>query len=101
MSSQNFTESKVICEDQFVLAATTYTPTNEIKGAIIIGPATGIKRQVYANFASFLAENGYGVITFDNRGIGGSLVGNIKSSKKISPPYLNSLKLLSLILSII
>jgi len=73
------TESKIICVDQFAIAATTYTPTTEIKGAILIGPATGIKRQFYASFASFLAEKGYGVITFDNRGIGGSLIGNIRN----------------------
>ena len=80
MPSHNSTESKVICEDQFAIATTTYTPVSDVKGAIIIGPATGIKRQIYANFASFLADNGYGVITFDNRGIGDSLVGSVKSS---------------------
>lgn len=80
MSNRNHTESKIICEDHVAITATTYAPIDDIKGAIIIGPATGIKRQVYANFASFLAENGYGVITFDNRGIGDSLAGNIKES---------------------
>ena len=66
------TESKIICVDKFAIAATTYSPTTDVKGAILIGPATGIQRQFYASFASFLAEKGYGVITFDNRGIGGS-----------------------------
>lgn len=80
MSNVNSTESKIICEDQIAIAATTYTPVKKVKGAILIGPATGIKRQLYTNFAVFLAENGYGVITFDNRGIGDSLVGNIKDS---------------------
>ena len=52
----------------------------EVKGAILIGPATGIKRQFYAGIARYLAENGYGVITFDNRGIGESLSEKISAS---------------------
>ena len=74
------TESKIICVDKFAIAATTYSPTTDVKGAILIGPATGIQRQFYANFAAFLAEHGYGVITFDNRGIGGSLIGSVRKS---------------------
>ena len=77
MSNPIVKESKIICADQVVIKATIYTPINGIKGAILIGPATGIKKQFYASFAVFLAENGYGVITFDNRGIGESLIGNI------------------------
>lgn len=73
---------KITCMDNTFLAATRFTPaqkTNEeIKGAILIGPATGIKRQFYTNFATYLAQHGYGVITFDNRGIGESLRGSIK-----------------------
>jgi predicted alpha/beta hydrolase len=77
MSNPIVKESKIICADQVVIKATTYTPIKDIKGAILIGPATGVKKQFYASFAAFLAENGYGVITFDNRGIGESLIGNI------------------------
>jgi predicted alpha/beta hydrolase len=75
------TESQITCADQVTIAATIYIPKKNIKGAILIGPATGIKRQFYANFASFLAEEGYGVITFDNRGIGESLVGRLKENE--------------------
>ena len=39
----------------------------------MIAPATGIKRQFYHSFATFLAEQGFGVITYDNEGIGQSL----------------------------
>lgn len=80
MSNFYSTESKIVCVDRFAIAATTYAPKKDVKGAILIGPATGIKRQFYASFASFFAEKGYGVITFDNRGIGGSLVGSVKES---------------------
>ncbi len=74
------TDVTVICVDQFAIASTIYTPKKSLKGAILIGPATGIKRQFYASFAAFLAEKGYGVITFDNRGIGGSLTGSVSES---------------------
>jgi len=72
-------EISVICADQYPLAATTYSPKQDVKGAILIGPATGIKRQFYASFARYLAEHGYGVITFDNRGIGESISGTLKN----------------------
>ena len=55
------------------LAATVYRPENEVKIALMIAPATGIKRQFYYNFATYLAERGFGVLTFDNEGIGESL----------------------------
>ena len=55
------------------LAATVYRPKTPVKTAIMIAPATGIKRQFYHNFAIYLAEHGFGVLTFDNEGIGESL----------------------------
>ena len=55
------------------LAATVYRPSDVVKTAIMIAPATGIKRQFYHNFATYLAEHGFGVLTFDNEGIGESL----------------------------
>ncbi|MCG7529863.1 alpha/beta hydrolase [Psychrobium sp. MM17-31] len=60
------------------LAATIYAP-QQLVGAVLIGPATGIKRQFYDNFAKYLAGLGYGVLTFDNEGIGGSLHGTLKA----------------------
>jgi len=44
------------------LTATIFVPES-MKGAIMIGPATGIKRQFYFNLCKFLAENDYAVIT--------------------------------------
>ncbi|KAA0931239.1 alpha/beta fold hydrolase [Psychrobacter sp. ANT_H59] len=55
------------------LAATVYRPKTPVKKAVMIAPATGIKRQFYHNFATHLAEHGFGVLTFDNEGIGESL----------------------------
>jgi len=73
-------ETTVKCSDEYPIATTIFSPKEKANGAIIIGPATGIKRQFYNNFASHLAEHGYGVITFDNRGIGESLTSNIEES---------------------
>lgn len=70
---------KIKCADDFELAATIYKPDSSIKAAIMIAPATGIKRGFYNSFATYLAENAYGVICFDNRGIGDSKSGNINS----------------------
>lgn len=67
---------KIKCEDNIELAGTIYKPES-IKGAIMIAPATGIKRRFYNSFATHLSESGYGVICFDNRGIGDSKKGNI------------------------
>ncbi len=61
------------CEDGYQLSATLFQPTTPLKGAVLIAPATGIKRQFYAHFATFLTSQGFGVLTFDNRGIGDSL----------------------------
>lgn len=66
----------IMTERNKALAATVYRPNtdvNSVKKAIMIAPATGIKQQFYHNFAKFLAEQGFGVITFDNEGISDSL----------------------------
>lgn len=76
---------KILTSNPATLAATLFTPQvalgyTPVKAAIMLAPATGIKRQFYQNFAQFLAANGYGVITFDNEGIGDSLDGDLKQS---------------------
>lgn len=76
------TEMNIKCTDNFLLSAMLYKPEN-IKAAVLIAPATGIKKRFYNAFATFLAENGYGVICFENRGIGGSKLG--KSINSGSP----------------
>lgn len=46
----------------------------------MIAPATGIKRKFYHAFAEFLTASGFGVITYDNSGIGDSLYGKVKDN---------------------
>ena len=67
---------RVKCSDDFELAATLYRP-EKIAGAIMIAPATGIKKEFYNSFAVFLAAHNYGVVCFDNRGVGESVRGSI------------------------
>ena len=68
----------IMTERNHALAATVYHPKGVIKKAVMIAPATGIKRQFYHHFAMFLAEQGFGVISFDNEGIGKSLTTDLK-----------------------
>lgn len=67
----------IMTERNQALAATVYRPKDEVKTAVMIAPATGIKRQFYHNFATYLAEQGFGVLSFDNEGIGDSLSSNL------------------------
>lgn len=62
------------------LAASLYRQSAAPSVAIMIAPATGIKRQFYNSFARYLAGLGFGVITFDNEGIGESLTCPIEKS---------------------
>ena len=56
MSSYTTAESKIICTDNVTLKATIYTPINDIKGAILIGPATGIKNSSMLALPCFLLK---------------------------------------------
>ncbi|MCO5229728.1 MAG: alpha/beta hydrolase [Chitinophagales bacterium] len=69
---------QIYCTDHTTITGTIYK-TDYIKGAVLIAPATGIKRKFYKEFAIFLAEHGYGVLTYSNQGIGESLKGAIQS----------------------
>lgn len=80
-SEANTTILTVITERNQPLTATLYLPksveSDTIKNAIMIAPATGIKRRFYNSFATYLVSQGYGVITFDNEGIGDSLTSSL------------------------
>ncbi len=45
-------EIAVICKDNIPISATVYQPIAPAVGAVMIGPATGIKRQFYGAFAT-------------------------------------------------
>lgn len=70
---------EIITKHPATLAATLFKPTT-LKAAVMIAPATGIKRQFYQDFAQYLVEHGFGVIIYDNEDIGDSVQGNLKQS---------------------
>ena len=68
-------------KDGYPLAATVYEANPYEAGSdhvVILGSATAVPRQFYRRFATFLAERGMTVLTFDYRGIGGSAPKQIK-----------------------
>jgi predicted alpha/beta hydrolase len=73
---QAMTETLTIpATDGFALAATLYTPEAPRSGraVVVINSATGVKRTLYDKFACFLVGRGLTVLTYDYRGMGGSL----------------------------
>lgn len=69
------------CGDGEKLAA-TWTASNKAPHAIaVINAATGVPRRYYQPFANWLAQRGYRVLSYDYRGIGGSLHGPILESR--------------------
>jgi predicted alpha/beta hydrolase len=59
--------------DGFSLAATCYEPdSNAVRTIVTINSATAVPQRYYKPFAIYLANQGYTVITYDYRGIGGS-----------------------------
>lgn len=64
-------EVQIPAADGFPLRGDVYE-SREGGPAVIINSAMGVRRQFYADFATFLASEGYTVITYDYRGISGS-----------------------------
>jgi len=58
--------------DGYKLAANIFEPAQPERGVVLIASATAVPRGFYSRFARYLAEQGFKVITFDYRGIGGS-----------------------------
>lgn len=66
-------KTPITCEDGYTLTGHFFRPTTQSSlGAVLISPATGFRHQVYSNFAKWLADQGFAVLTFSNRGIGDS-----------------------------
>ena len=62
----------IITSDQIDLDALLYEPLASPKGAILINTGLGIPKEIYQNYAAYLAENGYVSLVYDYRGIGES-----------------------------
>ncbi len=72
----NIKKLPIRCVDGFELIGSLYEP-KDVRAAIMIAPATGIKRSFYHTFANYLKAHDYAVLTFDNRGIGDSINGDL------------------------
>jgi predicted alpha/beta hydrolase len=62
----------ITTQDQQILQGYRFSPATPGKGSIIIAPAMGITQAFYRPLATWLAEEGFTVITFDYRGMGES-----------------------------
>ena len=78
MNEAVISEVEIKCKDRIVLKGTLFRPDNP-KAAILMAPATGIRRTFYHKFCAYVAAHGYAVLNFDNRGIGDSISGNINA----------------------
>jgi len=65
-------------QDNYPIVATVFEPTISKQKLLLVNTATGVKQQTYYNFASFFAENGFTVITYDYRGISLSKPNHLK-----------------------
>ncbi len=70
----------IIAPDGFPLGALFGETKGTARGMIVISAATGVRKEFYKNFASFLVENDYHVLLYDYRGIGESAAGDIRTS---------------------
>lgn len=66
--------------DGFKLQATLFEP-DDFTSVVLVGPAMGVKRHFYHDFADELSRKGLAVLTFDFRGIGGSARGPIRNQE--------------------
>lgn len=74
----------ILAADGHALAARFFSPGESYptpRGAVIIAPAMGVAQEYYADFANWLAMNGYAAITFDYRGMGHSRRGSLRGFK--------------------
>lgn len=72
-------ELRIVARDGRALAATTYAAAGSAERVVIIHGATGVKRSYYDRYARFVASQGFLVLTFDYRGIGGSAGNDIRA----------------------
>lgn len=72
-------DCRITALDGLPLGATVFEPMGRgERGALLVASATGVRRSRYRKFAHFFAAQGWSVVTFDYRGIGDSLSGDLK-----------------------
>jgi predicted alpha/beta hydrolase len=63
------------------ISARVYEAAGEARGNVVIGGAMGVRQDYYANFAEWLARQGWRVTTFDYRGSGDSAPASLRGYK--------------------
>lgn len=66
------TELTLRADDGFSLSATRFDPAAEPVASVVIHGATATPRRYYERFARYLASEGFRVLSYDYRGVGGS-----------------------------
>lgn len=88
MSSIQITTETIKGFGNEIISTTIYQVEEaNLKGVIIINPATAVRQSIYVGFAKFLALQNYIVITFDYQGIGLSKNKDIKTYKTTLHQY--------------
>lgn len=66
------TDLTLTADDGYALAARLYAPRGDARASVVIHGATATPRRYYDRFARWLAGEGYRVLSYDYRGVGGS-----------------------------
>ncbi|AOE86150.1 alpha/beta fold hydrolase [Pseudomonas sp. TCU-HL1] len=72
------TETRIDNGNGHTISANWFRPEGEVQAAVLIVPAMGVPQRYYASFATWLAERGYLVATFDYVGMGQSRNGHLR-----------------------
>lgn len=70
--------------DGHPLSALLLEPEGAVNGCVQINSATGTKKEFYINFAKYLCRQGFAVLLFDYRGIGGSKPRSLRGFNALS-----------------
>lgn len=79
--TQPFEPLTLRTRDGHDLAARAYVPAGEVRRAVLVGAAMGVPQRFYQAFATWLAEQGVAVLTFDWRGTGESAPRSLRGFK--------------------
>lgn len=78
------TAVRITTTDGVALSATVWDPLGRARSrtrVVVMAPATGVLQGYYAPFAAWLSTQGFAVVTFDYRGIGGSRSEGVEPSR--------------------
>lgn len=78
MAEVSVQDTTIAAQDGYSLAATVFAPERRPDRVVLINSATAVPRKIYRGFATYLAERGSAVVTYDYRGIGGSRPKSLK-----------------------